>query len=175
MGKIVLISNHTSLFDISESFVNIPLRISFLAKKSLSRIPLLNIFMKHSNCVFVDRNNPRNNIKAMRECIDNIQNDIPVFIFPEGTRSADGAIAPFKKGSMKILLKTNPLIIPIAISGLREYFENRKKFFYRKKAHLSILKPFKISELERADEEYLSNYLKNIIESEVLRQKSLNI
>lgn len=121
---VVIIANHQSYYDI---FINIAIlknTVGFLAKKELKKVPILSFWMKISNTVFLDRQNPRKGIEGINRGINNIKNGTSMVIFPEGTRSKDGKLGEFHSGSLRIPNKTNCPIVPLAIKGTRDIFEN---------------------------------------------------
>jgi len=114
----IVMCNHSSLYDIPISmhaFPNHSLRM--LAKKELSRIPILGKGMTAAEFPFIDR---KNRHQAMRD-LDAVQqllaSGIVMWIAPEGTRSKDGKLAPFKKGAFIAAIQAKATIIPIGIRG----------------------------------------------------------
>lgn len=137
-GRFCLVSNHTSSFDIVALLAYGKVKLGFVAKKSLGRIPILNIYMLITHCVLIDRKSIHSNIQAINKSADNIKNSIPMLIFPEGTRSKSGGLLEFKPGAMKLALKSQSPIIPVAIKNLRYYYEDRRQVFIDKHTIPSI-------------------------------------
>lgn len=73
--------------------------------------------MTFLKCVFMDRENPRAALKAIKEGIEIVKSGHPLVIFPEGTRSVDGKMGTFKPGSFKLAMKADAWIVPVTISG----------------------------------------------------------
>ena len=113
----VLMSNHQSFLDVLVLMASIPRPIRFLAKKELKKVPVLGLCMKSNGQFFIDRENPRNAIKQLKEVERYVDNGGDLCIFPEGTRSLDGQLLPFKKGSFKIPAKIKSPIVPCLIQG----------------------------------------------------------
>lgn len=114
----VVVANHSSALDIMACFLGVPLPIRFLAKKELFRIPLLAPAMRAIGIVEVDRQAR----VAVREQVNQQAKELvasgrSVIIFPEGTRSRDGALGPFKKGAFTIAVRSGLPVLPVTIHG----------------------------------------------------------
>ena len=73
--------------------------------------------MKRAGYISLDRENPKQALKAMDEASRRIQAGANILVFPEGTRSADGKLLPFKKGVFALALKAHVPIVPVGICG----------------------------------------------------------
>jgi len=124
---VLYVGNHRSFFDILIIYTLVPDLTGFVAKKEMEKIPLLSNWMRNVNCLFLDRENIREGLKAIMEGVDHVKNGISVWIFPEGTRNdAENYLdlMPFKEGSLKIAEKTGCPVVPVAITGTAEAFES---------------------------------------------------
>ncbi len=119
----VFIGNHRSIFDIVIAYTLMPGRTGFIAKNSLDHIPSFSTWMKRLYCLFLDRSSTRDGLRVILTAIDYVKNGISVFVYPEGTRTKTGEMAPFKEGSFKIATKTGCPIIPVAFSNTENIFE----------------------------------------------------
>ncbi len=119
----VFASNHASQADILALYQALPIQFRFLAKKELFRIPLLGTAMKWAGYIPVDRRaRSRNTIRSLQEAIEKIKKGNSIVIFPEGTRSPDGRLRPFKIGGMLVATRAGCPIVPVAISGSHKVF-----------------------------------------------------
>ncbi len=109
--------NHQSLFDIVAAFVCIPINLRFVAKKSLRLIPFLGWYMSVTRMVFIDRQNREDAKRSLEEACEKIKTGISILTFPEGTRSRDGRVMPFKKGLFIMAIQAGVPIVPVAIDG----------------------------------------------------------
>jgi 1-acyl-sn-glycerol-3-phosphate acyltransferase len=123
--KIIIMSNHQSQLDIPVLTRALDRLIGFVAKRELSKIPLLNFWMKQIGCVFIDRSDKRGAHKAMETAARGMGSN-PLVVFPEGTRSKDGRLLPFKLGGTRLALLAQAIIVPALIEGSRQAIENRK-------------------------------------------------
>lgn len=112
------VGNHESALDIPVLLVALRGQVRFLAKESLFRIPIIGWAMKRSEFIPVDRSSARRAKETIEAMIDRFrERPISLVIFPEGTRSTNGALLPFRKGSMKICSRAALPVVPFAIEG----------------------------------------------------------
>lgn len=121
-----VVSNHQGDFDIPTIMSIVPDCIAFVAKKELQKIPVLGWWMTSIGVVFLDRSSNRKAVSTFNEAAKKIQEGHPMVIFPEGTRSKGGPVAPFKKGSLKLAVKANALIVPITLIDTYKMLEANK-------------------------------------------------
>ena len=116
----VFASNHQSWFDVFALSAVIPKRYRFVAKKELERIPIFGRAWKAAGHISIDRGDRGSAIRSLELGGELIRRDnSSVVIFPEGTRSWDGALLPFKKGAFMLALHTGVDIVPVGIFGSR--------------------------------------------------------
>jgi 1-acyl-sn-glycerol-3-phosphate acyltransferase len=116
----ILVSNHQSFFDIFSLLGYLPLQFRWIAKAELFRIPLLGWAMNRTGYISIERDSPKKAYRSMLAAAEKVRNGVSVLIFPEGTRSPDGVLQPFKKGVFLIALKSEAPILPVAIRGTRD-------------------------------------------------------
>ena len=109
--------NHQSAMDIPVLFVNLPVQFRFVAKRSLFNMPFMGWHLRRSGHIPVDRDRPREAMKGMRKVAKEIREGKSVLFFPEGHRSRDGQLLPFKAGSFYIAILAGVPIVPITING----------------------------------------------------------
>ncbi len=110
-------ANHQSAMDIPVLFVNLPVQFRFVAKRSLFNLPFLGWHLRRSGHVPVDRERPRETMKSMRMVAQEIREGKPVLLFPEGHRSRDGRMLPFRTGSFRLAILAGVPIVPITLNG----------------------------------------------------------
>ena len=116
-GTKVYVANHQSNFDIPCLMASIEKPFSFIVKKELFKVPIMGWYMKKRGDISVDRKNPRSAMKTLINISKRISEGEVFLIFPEGTRSLDGNVGEFKKGSLFLAVQNEAKIIPIGISG----------------------------------------------------------
>jgi 1-acyl-sn-glycerol-3-phosphate acyltransferase len=125
-GPYIFMSNHQGTYDIFALLGHLPFQFRWLAKKELFSIPFFGWVMAAAGYVSVDREGTRKTVEAMNEAAQKIREGMSVVIFPEGSRSPDGSIQPFKKGGFTLAIKSKVPIIPISIIGSREIMPKGK-------------------------------------------------
>lgn len=145
---VLFAANHHSVLDAAVGYIVIPTLTGFVAKKELLKVPFLNLWMMNVNCLFLDRKDLRAGMKTILTCTDYIKDGYSMFIAPEGTRSHDNIPLPFKDGSLKPAQKTGCPIIPVAITGTDELFENHLPWLRPAKVVMEFGKPIYLNELE---------------------------
>ena len=113
----IFMCNHQSFVDIFVLLANIPKDFKFIMKKELMRIPILGLTMRRAGYMEIERDDPRESIRQLSKAIENIKSGVSVLIFPEGTRSPDGKLLPFKKGGFYIAIRSGCDVIPLYIQG----------------------------------------------------------
>jgi 1-acyl-sn-glycerol-3-phosphate acyltransferase len=116
----IYVANHASHYDIVAISRVMPLGLFFVAKKELSRIPLMGQYMHLIGHIFVDRKNKENALKSMALAAEKIRKGKSVISFPEGTRSKSDQMNLFKRGSFIIAKEGKIDVVPIAIKGSRK-------------------------------------------------------
>lgn len=169
---VLYVGNHNSYFDILLTYSQCPGLTGYVAKSEMLRYPLLRDWMQRLYCLFLDRTDIRAGLQMIKTGIDYIKSGISICIFPEGTRSTDGKMQPFKEGSLKMASRTGCPIIPIAITNSAEIFEN----------HLPKIKPCRViveygapvypKELTKEEQKFLGAYTQQKIQ-EMLDKHSI--
>lgn len=113
----IFMCNHQSFVDIFVLLANIPKDFKFIMKKELMRIPILGSCMRRAGYMEIERDDPRESIRQLSKAIEKIKSGISVLIFPEGTRSPDGKLLPFKKGGFYIAIRSGCKVVPLYIQG----------------------------------------------------------
>lgn len=110
-------ANHLSQFDIFSFQGYFPFSFRWLAKEELFRTPFLGRAMTNAGAIAINRSHGREALKSLQQAAERIQAGTSVLIFPEGTRSANGTLQPFKGGGMLLAIKAGVPIVPVAFVG----------------------------------------------------------
>ena len=125
-GPYIFMSNHQGSYDIFALLGHLPFQFKWLAKKELFSIPFFGWTMAAAGYISIDREGTRETVKAMNEAAQKIKDGMSVVIFPEGSRSPDGLLQPFKKGGFTLAVKSKVPIVPISITGSRDIMPKDK-------------------------------------------------
>ncbi len=116
----ILVSNHQSWFDVFTLAARLPVRYRFVAKKELGAIPVFGRAWQRCGHVSIDRGDREAAIEAMDQAWREVREDrLTMILFPEGTRSRDGRLQPFKKGAFVLAIQGQVPVVPVAIVGSR--------------------------------------------------------
>ena len=116
----IVVANHQSWFDVFTLAAELPVRYRFVAKKELGGIPIFGRAWKACGHVSVDRGNREAAIAALDQAWREVHEEkLTMVLFPEGTRSPDGRLKPFKKGAFVMAVQGQVPLVPIAILGSR--------------------------------------------------------
>jgi 1-acyl-sn-glycerol-3-phosphate acyltransferase len=113
-------ANHISALDIPLLYANLPFQFRILAKQELFRYPFIGGHLKRSGQCAVDQSNARASIRSLGRAIEGLKSGMPLVIFPEGGRAADGHITPFMSGAFYASIKAQVPVVPMAIVGTFE-------------------------------------------------------
>ena len=116
-GAFLIMSTHKSHFDIPVLITEIPRQFRIVAKESLFKIPVFGWVMTIAGYVKVDRANQKQAFASLDKAADNVRTGMPLLIFPEGTRSPDGSLGPFKKGGFVLAIKAGAPLVPVVVDG----------------------------------------------------------
>ena len=173
---VLYVSNHRSYFDIVTLYPLTNNTTGFVAKKELERIPFIRRWMRYMNCQFLDRENIKEGLKTILNCIATVKGGCSICIFPEGTRNRNADetdMLPFHEGSFKIATKAKCPIIPIAINNSADIFEAHFPKMSPAKVVVEYGKPIYPDELSKEDKKHIGEYTQNIIREMLIKNKPL--
>lgn len=117
----VVVANHASWFDVFALAAVLPIPFYFVAKKELEAIPFFGPAWKAAGHVSIDRSNRQSALASLQRAGERVRRDGgTVVIFPEGTRSHDGQLQPFKRGAFVLAVEAALPVVPVAVVGSRE-------------------------------------------------------
>jgi len=162
-SNVLFVSNHQGNFDIPILLNALNKRVAFVAKKEIKKMPFIGEWMTLVNCIFIDREDVRQSVRAINKGAKKIQKGQAMVIFPEGTRSKDGQLNEFKPGSLKLAVKANAKIIPVTINGSIKAMKKGDLLIKPAEVTLTIGKPIVLKPDER-DTTLITKKVKDIIE-----------
>ena len=159
----VFVSNHQSIYDIPVLFWSLPYQLRIIAKESLGAFPFLGWHLRRTGHMLVDRRRPDSTaIRAWAGRLTSL--GLSLIVFPEGTRSADGRVAPFKGGSFHLALETGLPIVPLSIAGSRHVMLKGRLATYPGKVRLMIHDPIDTTGLTARHSKVFGERVRQIIQ-----------
>ncbi len=155
-GNVIVICNHQGIAEIPIVLGYVKVA-GMLAKIELSKIPIFSYLMIAVGCVFVDRNDKTQARAAVTNSIEAVKRGNSMVIFPEGTRSKDGEIGPFKQGAASIAAGAGVPVLPIVFEGSIKVFEEKKRVVRGQTVKVRILPPIDVAGLSVADRQRALN------------------
>lgn len=167
----VFIFNHQSSADVFIVSKLIRKNATGIAKKELKTMPLIGQLMTAAGVIFIDRKNREKAIEAMKPAVEALQNDTSVIIFPEGTRSKDYKLGPFKKGAFHLAMQAGVPIVPVIIRNAHDAMPKGTNVFRSAAVDVVVLPPvstkrWKKENLNRHIDKIRAMYLKELGQEE---------
>ena len=149
-GPFVVVANHQSLLDIV-LLCRLPREMKWVIKEELFRIPWIGWMLRLTGDMAVRRGDPESGGEAVARAQAYLRRGMNVMIFPEGTRSRDARLLPFKKGAFRLAIETGVAVLPVVVSGTAEGFKKGGTAVGPCDAVARILAPVPTSGLTLAD------------------------
>lgn len=124
-----VVCSHASYLDWAFLLGYFPLPVRFIAKRELVSVPVIGHYLKHRG-VLIDRKAGVGAKQAIAQAVAE-QSPWPILIFPEGTRSPDGEIHPFKVGGLRVLIDGGLKLLPLTLCGTFEAFSRHATYIRR--------------------------------------------
>lgn len=160
---VLFVSNHQSHMDsaIIHGFVKLPK--GFIADKEVKNIPILRTWLKYMKCIFINRNDVRQNIRSMEEGVKILREGHSMVIYPEGRLDEGKRLGEFKKGCVKLAMKAGVPILPITMINSYRIMSRDGSKISSAAVQCIISQPIQISSLENDDESILTQKIRDII------------
>lgn len=139
----VYVANHQGAYDIFLVSGYLGVEIRWMMKRSLEKIPFLGIACRHAGYIFVDKGNAGKVRATYRAAEEALKDGASVMVFPEGARTFDGSIKPFRRGAFTLADELQLPVIPMTIKGAFEVLPRQRdgKFIRRHPLSLTIHPP----------------------------------
>jgi len=159
----VYMCNHQSNADIPVLLAHLNVQFRWLAKAELFRIPLFGYAMKRTGAVSIDRSDSRSGMRSFKQAAKTVRDGTSVMIFPEGTRSMDGAIRSFKRGGFMLAVEAGVPIVPIILHGTRAIMPKKHLAITPGDVILEIRPPIETAIYGRKGKDRLSEDVRSVI------------
>jgi 1-acyl-sn-glycerol-3-phosphate acyltransferase len=148
--------NHASALDIPALYAFLPFQFRIVHKKELWSYPIVGWHLKRSGQVCVDQQHPTRSVGQIKSALRTLKNGMPLVIFPEGGRTADGKIQPFLPGAFFLAIKAQVDVVPVALRGMYELLPMNTYHIKPRPLEMRVGKPISTTGLTLRDMEQLS-------------------
>lgn len=159
----IIVANHQSLVDIYVLYGYLGMDIKWVMKKELRAVPVLGMACEMMGHIIVDRSNTDAALQSINAARDRIKNGISVVFFPEGTRSRNGELRPFKKGAFRLAQELGLPILPVTIHDTRKVLPSDTTEIVPGKVTLEFNDPIPTKGLSQAEIALLSDQVRSAI------------
>ena len=161
----VFAANHQSIFDIPVVFASLPVQLRIISKDSLGSFPFLGWHLRRTGHLLVDRKNPGAGIlKKMARLIGGARS---LIVFPEGTRSVDGAVARFKGGTFLLAIDSKLPVVPVSIARSRFVMRKGRLMACPGDVTITIHQPISTEGITRADTRDFAERVREVVRQDV--------
>ncbi len=158
----VFVSNHQSHYDTAVLFAVLPYQLRIISKDAIGRFPVLGWHLRRTGHILVDRRRPdRAAIFNWAGRLTSL--GLSLIVYPEGTRSIDGRVAPFKAGSFQIALQARLAVVPLSLVGTRRIMAKGQLAAHPGRVQLIVHDPIETSELAEVDVKEFGERIRQII------------
>jgi len=159
----VIISNHQSILDIV-IFNTLHKTLRWVSKIEVFKVPVLGWEMRMVKYIAIERGNKHSVARMMDACSASLNDDVSIVLFPEGTRSLNGAIGKFKTGAFQLALKNNRPVLPVVLDGTGDVLPKKGYLFQeRRKVIVKVLDPVFPEQFGTDNAEELAEKFKKIM------------
>ena len=160
----IFASNHQSIYDIPIIFASMAWQLRIVAKASLGRFPFLGWHLRWTGHLLVDRERPGPAI--LKKMAHLVHDGASLIVFPEGTRSPDGQVGPFKGGLFLLAIESGLPIVPVSVAHSRHVMLKGRLMTCPGDVTLTVHQPIPTSGLSRSDARALAEQVRAIVASE---------
>ena len=162
-GAAVYAANHGSVLDIPVLFGHLPVDFRIMHKRSLHRIPVVGLYLYAAGHIAVDRLSGFRARRTLDRAVERIRRGASVLVFPEGTRSAHGEVAPFKKGSFLLAVRAGAPVVPLSLAGVKAVMPSGLRGMRPGTVHLIVHPPVPTAGRAAGDAGALADDVRRIV------------
>ena len=173
----IIMYNHSSFFDIAAFCAGMPIEWRAIVKKELAKVPLVGLVCRLSGQYFVARDGSAGDLRMVKEIAEKIKHGPSVLVAPEGTRSKDGNLLPFKKGGFVIALRAKVPVVTMVITGGRDIKPKNSRMFKPGVMKIKFFEPIYVDKLNRGREgrEKLEKLVRDQMEAVLKEEQNLKV
>lgn len=167
----VYAANHVSALDIPLLYATLPIHFRILAKKELFVYPFLGWHLRRSGQIAVDQTDARASLRSLNRAGESLREGMPLVVFPEGGRSANGELQEFMGGAFYSALKAQVPVVPIVITGVRDLLPMNSFHALPGEAEVLFCHPVSTEGMTPRDMDKLAGQVRVVMEQELSRTR----
>ncbi len=173
----IIMYNHSSAFDIMAFSAAMPIEWVTIIKNEVAKVPIIGTVCKLTGQYFVSRDGSSGDLHMVKEIAEKIKNGPSVLIAPEGTRSEDGNLLPFKKGGFVIALRAKVPVVTMVITGGRDIKSKNSRHVKPGVMKIKFFEPIYVDKFEkgRAGREKLQKLVRDQMEAVLKEERKLKM
>lgn len=160
---VVFVANHQGDYDVPLTMVMLGAPPAMVAKIETKKIPMVRTWMELLDCIFIDRQDPRQALTAMKDAGKILESGKNIVVFPEGTRSRGDHMNEFKTGVFKIPFNAGAPIVPVAIDGSYKIMEANHNLMCPGTVNMTVLPLIETAGMDRAAKKALPDQIAAMI------------
>lgn len=161
----VYAANHTSYMDIPVLFAALPFQFRILAKKELWQWPFIGWYLLRSGQMPIDIANPHATLSSLGGAVKALRAEMPLVVFPEGGRTADGELKPFLAGAAYLAIRAQVPLVPIALKGVYDLLPIHTHHFFPGELTVQVGEPIETKGMTVRQNEELTERLREAIDA----------
>ena len=161
-GTYVFVSNHQSIYDIPILFWTLPYQLRIIAKASLGRFPVLGWHLRYTGHLLVERE--RAGAATLAQVAALMDDGRSLIVFPEGTRSRDGRVGPFKRGLFLMAIDAGLPVVPVSVAGSRHVMRKGRLMTCPGNVDVVVHEPIQTRGMSRGGARGLADRTRDIVE-----------
>jgi 1-acyl-sn-glycerol-3-phosphate acyltransferase len=159
----VYAANHTSYMDTPVIFASLPFQFRILAKKELWSMPFIGWYLNRSGQIPIDAANPRATLSSLSGGVKALRAGMPLFVFPEGSRTPDGELQTFLAGAAFLAIRAQVPVVPVALSGVYDLLPMHTRHFFPCAMTMTVGEPISTDGLTPRQTDQLTEQLRSTI------------
>lgn len=162
-GPAVFAANHGSVLDIPVLFGHLPVDFRIVHKRSLYLVPVVGLYLYAAGHIAIDRMSAFRARRSLERAAEAIRRGSNVMVFPEGTRSAHGEVAAFKKGSFAMAVRAGAPVVPLSLAGVKVVMPSGLRGMRAGTVHLIVHPPLVTTGRAQEDVAALAEEVRRIV------------
>ena len=163
----IVMANHQSYYDVFALIGHLPLPLKWVMKMELREIPIFGFACEKVGHIYIDRGNSGKARKSLKAAGEKIRAGSSVVFFPEGTRSPDGRLQPFKKGGFVMALEAKVPILPVTVVGGRNILPKKTLRILPGNMKIIIHEPIPVTKYTYETKERLIRRVREVIKKDM--------